>query len=139
MPSIEGSKKCSDARRVMPTPPLHALPPLLTLLTPLRLSFVFLFFFFPNESRNSYYCSCVGGFFDHVSPPQVGVPNPDGLLSQGGFNYTRLGIRIPTIAISYGTVPRHFVDSRTMWGATAAAFPRRVPAAPPLPPSPPSV
>jgi len=41
-----------------------------------------------------------GGFFDHVSPPQVGVPNPDGLLSQGGFNYTRLGIRIPTIAIS---------------------------------------
>ncbi len=42
-----------------------------------------------------------GGFFDHVSPPQEGVPNPDGILGKGvGFNYTRLGVRIPTIAIS---------------------------------------
>lgn len=41
-----------------------------------------------------------GGFFDHVGPPQEGVPNPDGLLTPQGFNYTRLGIRVPTIAIS---------------------------------------
>jgi len=41
-----------------------------------------------------------GGFFDHVSPPQDGVPNPDGIKTKLGFNYTRLGIRIPTIAIS---------------------------------------
>merc|ERR1712190_201294 len=41
-----------------------------------------------------------GGFFDHVPPPQLGVPNPDGIATKGGFNYTRLGMRIPTIAIS---------------------------------------
>jgi len=42
-----------------------------------------------------------GGFYDHVSPPQDGIPNPDGWLGVGnGFNYTRLGVRIPTIAIS---------------------------------------
>ena len=41
-----------------------------------------------------------GGFFDHVPPPQEGVPNPDGILTKGGFNFTRLGVRIPTIAIS---------------------------------------
>jgi len=41
-----------------------------------------------------------GGFYDHVTPPQVGVPNPDGIKSKVGFNYDRLGIRIPTIVIS---------------------------------------
>ena len=41
-----------------------------------------------------------GGFYDHVPPPQVGVPNPDGICTKEGFAYTRLGIRIPTIAIS---------------------------------------
>jgi len=41
-----------------------------------------------------------GGFFDHVPPPQEGVPNPDGMSTALGFNFTRLGIRIPTIAIS---------------------------------------
>lgn len=41
-----------------------------------------------------------GGFYDHVSPPQVGVPNPDGICTKEGFPYTRLGVRIPTIAIS---------------------------------------
>ena len=28
------------------------------------------------------------------------VPNPDGICTKEGFAYTRLGIRIPTIAIS---------------------------------------
>lgn len=41
-----------------------------------------------------------GGFYDHVPPPQVDVPNPDGLCTKDGFPYTRLGVRIPTIAIS---------------------------------------
>ena len=42
-----------------------------------------------------------GGFYDHVSPPQDGVPNPDGFLGiKNGFNFTRLGVRIPTLAIS---------------------------------------
>jgi phospholipase C len=41
-----------------------------------------------------------GGFFDHVTPPSKGVPNPDGLKASNGFNFDRLGIRIPTIAVS---------------------------------------
>jgi phospholipase C len=41
-----------------------------------------------------------GGFYDHVGPPQTGVPNPDGICTKEGFPYTRLGIRVPTIAIS---------------------------------------
>lgn len=41
-----------------------------------------------------------GGFFDHVPPPHEGVPNPDGIATKYGFNYTRLGIRVPTIVIS---------------------------------------
>eukprot|EP00939_MAST-03C_sp_MAST-3C-sp1_P001220 g1220.t1 len=41
-----------------------------------------------------------GGFYDHVSPPQVGVPSPDGICTKEGFDFSRLGVRIPTIAIS---------------------------------------
>jgi phospholipase C len=41
-----------------------------------------------------------GGFFDHVPPPQNGVPNPDGIISPEGFNFDRLGVRIPTVVIS---------------------------------------
>jgi len=41
-----------------------------------------------------------GGFYDHVPPPQTGVPNPDGICTKDGFAYERLGIRIPTLAIS---------------------------------------
>lgn len=47
-----------------------------------------------------------GGFYDHVPPP-TGVPNPDGITcvdcsSQaiGDYDFTSLGVRIPTIAIS---------------------------------------
>ena len=41
-----------------------------------------------------------GGFYDHVPPPNEGIPNPDGKTSPQGFKYDRLGIRVPTIAIS---------------------------------------
>lgn len=41
-----------------------------------------------------------GGFFDHVSPPQDGVPQPDNVSTAKGFTYQRLGIRIPTVIIS---------------------------------------
>lgn len=42
-----------------------------------------------------------GGFFDHVSPPAQNVPNPDGLNSvDDPFDFTRLGVRVPTIVIS---------------------------------------
>jgi phospholipase C len=45
-----------------------------------------------------------GGFYDHRPPATTGVPNPDGLSCttppEIAFDFTRLGIRIPTVAIS---------------------------------------
>lgn len=43
-----------------------------------------------------------GGFYDHVSTPVRGVPSPDGIVGPEPFNFTfnRLGVRVPTIAIS---------------------------------------
>lgn len=41
-----------------------------------------------------------GGFYDHVPPPQHGVPPPDGVVSEYGFTFDRLGIRVPTVVIS---------------------------------------
>jgi phospholipase C len=45
-----------------------------------------------------------GGFYDHVPPPMRGVPNPDGkdATDKGSdhFNFTRQGVRIPTILVS---------------------------------------
>jgi len=41
-----------------------------------------------------------GGFYDH-QPTPLDVPNPDGLNSTSpAFNFTRLGVRIPTLLIS---------------------------------------
>lgn len=42
-----------------------------------------------------------GGFYDHVPPP-TGVPAPDDFPSfpDKDFNFTRLGVRIPTLLIS---------------------------------------
>jgi len=40
-----------------------------------------------------------GGYYDHVLPPDQGVPNPDGKVADG-INFDRLGVRVPTIAIS---------------------------------------
>ncbi|KAL4464224.1 hypothetical protein ABPG73_002764 [Tetrahymena malaccensis] len=41
-----------------------------------------------------------GGFYDHVPPPQKNIPSPDNKVNANGFDFTRLGIRVPTIAIS---------------------------------------
>jgi phospholipase C len=41
-----------------------------------------------------------GGFADHVSPPFENVPAPDDNVASNGFAFDRLGVRIPTIAIS---------------------------------------
>jgi phospholipase C len=47
-----------------------------------------------------------GGLYDHVSPPQHGVPNPDGLNSTDPpFSFDRLGIRVPAVLVS-PAVPR---------------------------------
>lgn len=44
-----------------------------------------------------------GGFYDHVPTPVTGVPSPDGIDGVAGiysFKFDRLGVRVPTIAIS---------------------------------------
>lgn len=44
-----------------------------------------------------------GGFYDHVPTPVTGVPSPDGIEGVAGiynFTFDRLGVRVPTIAIS---------------------------------------
>jgi len=41
-----------------------------------------------------------GGFFDHVAPPQSGIPPPDGVVARNGFKFDRLGIRVPAVLIS---------------------------------------
>lgn len=42
-----------------------------------------------------------GGMYDHVPPPQTGVPNPDGIVSkEPPFAFDRLGLRVPAVAIS---------------------------------------
>jgi len=41
-----------------------------------------------------------GGFYDHVPPPQVDVPSPDGVVASNGFRFDRLGIRVPTVVVS---------------------------------------
>jgi phospholipase C len=42
-----------------------------------------------------------GGFFDHVSPHPDPVPSPDGInCTEDPFDFTRIGVRVPTIVIS---------------------------------------
>ncbi|KAF0901170.1 hypothetical protein E2562_038184 [Oryza meyeriana var. granulata] len=43
-----------------------------------------------------------GGFYDHVPPPNVGVPSPDGIRGPLPFffRFDRLGVRVPTIMVS---------------------------------------
>lgn len=54
-----------------------------------------------------------GGFFDHVPPPQTGVPPPGDRISSypdKGFPFDRLGVRIPTIVAS-PWIPRRHIES----------------------------
>lgn len=54
-----------------------------------------------------------GGYADHVPTP-MHVPNPDG-LNATGFNFTRLGPRVPTIVVS------PFVEKGTIVGEAPAS------------------
>lgn len=40
-----------------------------------------------------------GGFYDHISPPG-NVKNPTPEIKDNDFNWERLGVRVPTVAIS---------------------------------------
>eukprot|EP01062_Namystynia_karyoxenos_P062233 TRINITY_DN55148_c0_g1_i1.p1 TRINITY_DN55148_c0_g1~~TRINITY_DN55148_c0_g1_i1.p1 ORF type:complete len:534 (+),score=197.08 TRINITY_DN55148_c0_g1_i1:74-1603(+) len=60
-----------------------------------------------------------GGWYDHVTPPN-GVPNPDGLNSTDDpFDFTRLGVRVPTIAVS-PRIPKGTLINKPGTGGTAA-------------------
>lgn len=52
-----------------------------------------------------------GGFYDHVTPPQIAIPSPDGINSADGFNFQRLGVRVPTVLIS-PWVSKGYVEHR---------------------------
>lgn len=55
-----------------------------------------------------------GGFYDHVPTPVTGVPSPDGLIGVAGtynFKFDRLGVRVPTIAVS-PWMPKGFVEHK---------------------------
>ncbi|XP_038984341.1 non-specific phospholipase C6-like [Phoenix dactylifera] len=43
-----------------------------------------------------------GGFYDHVATPNLGIPSPDGIVGPEpySFGFDRLGVRVPTIAVS---------------------------------------
>lgn len=56
-----------------------------------------------------------GGFYDHVPPPDEGVPSPDGVEASNGFAFDRLGVRIPTLAIS-PWIPRGTIVSDALPG-----------------------
>jgi phospholipase C len=66
-----------------------------------------------------------GGFYDHVPPPVKNVPSPDGLVSPepDNFAFDRLGVRIPTIAISpwiaKNTIIPAAKDGESQWEATS--------------------
>lgn len=59
-----------------------------------------------------------GGWYDHVPPPAG--PSPDGLNSTDDpFDFTRLGVRVPTIAVS-PLIPKNTLVSEPGTGGTSA-------------------
>jgi len=40
-----------------------------------------------------------GGCYDHVAPPLGAVP-PDNSAGEDGFDFTRFGVRVPTVLVS---------------------------------------
>lgn len=52
-------------------------------------------------ARLCHTCSCLaGGFYDHVPPP-TNVPSPDGInATDDPFDFTRLGVRVPSLLVS---------------------------------------
>jgi len=57
-----------------------------------------------------------GGFYDHVPPPQEGIPSP-GVKASNGFNFDRLGIRLPTLLIS------PWIAKNTVFGSATGPTP----------------
>jgi phospholipase C len=51
-----------------------------------------------------------GGNYDHVAPPRVTPPDPAAAPGQMGFRFDRLGVRIPTLAVSAYIDPKTVVS-----------------------------
>jgi phospholipase C len=51
-----------------------------------------------------------GGTYDHVPPPRVPPPGPPTGREEEGFDFTRSGVRVPTIAISAWLEPKTVVS-----------------------------
>src|SRR6202008_2125241 len=41
-----------------------------------------------------------GGNYDHVPPPTDATPPGDGSVGEFGFDFTRFGVRVPTVLVS---------------------------------------
>jgi phospholipase C len=52
-----------------------------------------------------------GGTYDHVAPPAAVPPDLGAIPPQDGFDYKRLGIRVPTIMISARIAPNTVVNA----------------------------
>ena len=69
----------------------------------------------PNYGRRR--CRCLvafdehGGNYDHVAPPRADPPDPAAPPGQMGFRFDRLGVRIPTLAVSAYIDPRTVITS----------------------------
>lgn len=52
------------------------------------------------------------GFYDHVAPPSTVAPGdvgPGSIYNKHGFDFTRLGVRVPTVVVS-PWIPRNRID-----------------------------
>jgi phospholipase C len=73
-----------------------------------------------------------GGTYDHVPPPVVPAPQPEGPAGQMGFSFRRSGVRIPAIAISPWIPVQTVVSSEYRNTSVIATLRRRWQLGPPL-------
>lgn len=53
-----------------------------------------------------------GGCYDHVAPPMnVIPPNPEAGVGEDGFDFQRLGLRVPTIMVSANIAPNTVINT----------------------------
>ncbi|RYE40548.1 MAG: hypothetical protein EOP24_40400 [Hyphomicrobiales bacterium] len=61
-----------------------------------------------------------GGTYDHVRPGPAPAPTPGAPAGQHGFTFDRVGVRIPTIAVS-AWIPSATVVTEEHWGTSVLA------------------
>ncbi|TDN93038.1 alkaline phosphatase family protein [Microbacterium sp. BK668] len=65
-----------------------------------------------------------GGTYDHVPPPAATPPHVDAPVGEMGFAFDRLGVRVPTIAVSAYTRPHTIIHDELHHGAVIATLAR---------------